>query len=146
MALSFGMRSSPAIFNSVAEVIEWVIGQEFKIACLVHYLDGWLATSPITCLAHQQAAILLIVPLYLRIPLATKKVEGPPTALPFLGIILECQQRESRLPEDKCVDLRCIISHAITKEFISQGNLKRNAKLVNVWKVGVKSETVYQIK
>jgi len=38
---------------------------------------------------------------YLGVPLALQKVEGPATALPFFGIVLDTTQMEARLPEEK---------------------------------------------
>ena len=39
-------------------------------------------------------------------PLALEKVEGPVTALPFLGIILDSNKMEARLPLDKLTRIR----------------------------------------
>jgi len=38
---------------------------------------------------------------YLGVLLALEKVEGPATALPFLGIVLDTTRMEARLPEEK---------------------------------------------
>ena len=103
--LPFGLRSSPAIFNSVAECIEWIIINEFSIPDLLHYLDDFLCISATALLANQYAVILIHAFNYLGIPLAAEKVKGPLPVLYFLGIELNCQQLEVRLPEPKLQEL-----------------------------------------
>ena len=103
--LPFGLRSSPAIFNSVAECIEWIIINEFSIPDLLHYLDDFLCISATALLANQHAVILLRAFNYLGISLAAEKVEGPLPVLRFLGIELDCQQLEASLLEPKLHEL-----------------------------------------
>ena len=40
-ALQFGFRSAPKIFNSVADVVEWVV-RVHGVSELFHYLDDFL--------------------------------------------------------------------------------------------------------
>ena len=47
---------------------------------------------------------------YLGIPLALEKVEGPSTALSFLGIMLNTITMEAKLPEEKLRKLRVEVS------------------------------------
>ena len=121
--LPFGLRSSPAIFNDVAVCIEWVMRNEFQIKSLIHYLDDFLGVAPNALLANQQAGILLRAFLYLGIPLATSKIEGPAPTLNFLGITLDCVKLECRLPDDKLIELRHLLSSAVQCQFINQGEL-----------------------
>ena len=44
--------------------------------------------------------------LQLGIPLALEKLEGPSQSLTFLGIILDTQSMEARLPDDKLLRIR----------------------------------------
>ena len=44
--------------------------------------------------------------LQLRIPLALDKVEGPSKSLTFLGIVLDTERMEARLPEEKLARIR----------------------------------------
>ena len=39
LALPFGLRSAPYIFNTVAEAVEWILVNSYKIPDLLHYLD-----------------------------------------------------------------------------------------------------------
>lgn len=123
MVLPFGLRSSPAIFDSVASCIEWIMHQEFSIPSLLHYLDDFLCIAPNAVIANQRSAILLRAFLYLGIPLAEKKVEGPAPVLDFLGITLDCIRLECRLPDDKLTELRGLLNDITTRQSISQGEL-----------------------
>ena len=86
--LPFRLRSSPAIFDSVASDIEWIVQHQFSIHQLLHYLDDFLCVSSGAVVANQQLSILLRAFVYLGVPLAPTKVEGPLSCLTFLGITL----------------------------------------------------------
>ena len=46
LALPFGLRSAPYIFNSVAHMVEWIILNRYNVADLMHYLDDFLTAGP----------------------------------------------------------------------------------------------------
>ena len=52
----------------------------------------------------------------LGIPLATEKVSGPATTLDFLGILLDTEKLEARLPEDKLARVRDTITEWLNKK------------------------------
>lgn len=110
--LPFGLRSSPYIFNSVADAVQWILTHKFSIADLLHYLDDFLnVCGQSWTLATQQLEIIKAAFQYLGIPLAADKVEGPAHVLVFLGIVLDCLALEARLPPDKLAELRTLLSH-----------------------------------
>ena len=39
LAVPFGWRSAPYIFNTVAEAVEWILVNSYKVPDLLHYLD-----------------------------------------------------------------------------------------------------------
>ena len=41
LVLPFGSRSSPFIFNSVAEAVEWILANNYAICPLFHYLEDF---------------------------------------------------------------------------------------------------------
>ena len=61
---------------------------------------------------------------YNCVPLAPAKVEGPARSLTFLGIILDCERLEARLPMDKLTDLRSLLASTINSRKISQRQLE----------------------
>ena len=39
LALPFCLRSAPYIFNAVAEAVDWILMNSYKVSDLLHYLD-----------------------------------------------------------------------------------------------------------
>ena len=104
--LPFGLRSAPKLFNILAEFLAWIARQR-NVSFLIHYLDDFLTMGPpssVSC-QHNLDTIIQICN-YLGVPLALEKVEGPSTALTFLGIVLDTIKMEARLPEEKLSKLR----------------------------------------
>ena len=66
------------------------------------------------CLQEQsKLSILLRAFVYLGVPLAPAKVEGPLSCLTFLGITLDCIRLEARLPLDKLVEIRSLLTDTV---------------------------------
>ena len=69
---------------------------------LIHYLDDYLTMGPpasATCQHNPEIFTSLCAAL--GVPLASDKLEEPSTSLSFLGIILDTDRMEIRLPSDK---------------------------------------------
>ena len=99
--LPFGLRSAPKLFNILADFLSWILDQKGAFPT-IHYLDDFLTMGPaksLTC--HRNLEIMMEVLEQLGIPLALDKLEGPSHRLTFLGIILDTEQMQARLPEDK---------------------------------------------
>ncbi len=46
LALPFGLRSAPYIFNSLADLFHWIIVNNFLVPDLLHYLDDYFTLGP----------------------------------------------------------------------------------------------------
>ena len=46
LALPFGLRSASYIFNSVADLVEWILKNKYRVLDLMHYLDDFITASP----------------------------------------------------------------------------------------------------
>ena len=80
------------------------------IEFLWHYLDDFITIGrpgSEECIAHLHLLIDLCI--QLGIPLATEKVEGPCTCLPFLGIEIDSVAQELRLPAEKLARLGSLL-------------------------------------
>ena len=56
LAFPFGLRSAPAIFNAVADLVEWILVNNYGIDDLLHYLDDFILAAPansMVCAAFQ---------------------------------------------------------------------------------------------
>ena len=108
--LPFGLRSALFVFNTLAEALEW-IARQHGLTYIHHYLDDFFVAgapdSP-ACSAHLRTLTSLCNTL--GIPLAKEKLEGPATQLEYLGILLDTDLLDARLPLDKLHDLKSALS------------------------------------
>lgn len=101
--LPFGLCSSCAIFEWFSTAAEWIVkkhGEPF-IKWLIHYIDDFFLVSHDEHLAKQQLDSLLAIFRVLGLPVAPHKLEGPAQRLTFLGIEIDSNRMEARLPQDK---------------------------------------------
>ena len=105
-ALPFGLRSAPKIFSAVADALLWVM-YEKGVTSELHYLDDFLLFGrPGTSECARNLSRALLTCQELEIPVAENKVEGPSTALAFLGIEIDTEQGILRMPSDKLTNLQ----------------------------------------
>ena len=104
-ALPFGLRSAPKIFNTVADCLQWILREQG--VTVIHYLDDYLICGPRNsgvCASSLQTTLQVCDQLGVKV--SQKKLEGPTTKLTFLGILLDTERLELRLPEEKLLRLR----------------------------------------
>ena len=111
LALPFGLRSAPFIFNSVAEMVEWILLNRHHLSDLLHYLDDFITAGPpnSTQCSHNLLTAQSVCR-KLGLPLHPGKCVGPATCLVVLGIELDSLEQSARLPEDKLAAVRELIS------------------------------------
>src|SRR5882724_10646696 len=103
VVLMFGGKSAPYIFNFFAEVLNWII-QKHIPARLRHYLDDFLPIfRPSMSLQTANAAIDWIENMAgaLGLSFQPKKTVRPTICLEFLGLELNSEAMEARLPISK---------------------------------------------
>lgn len=98
----FGLRSARGIFNSVADMVEWILKTNYAIRELLHYLDDFITAGPANSLsyAHRLNTAISVVS-ELGLPLHPQKCIGPATCLVVLGIEIDTVAEIARLPADK---------------------------------------------
>ncbi len=110
LVLPFGLRSAPFIFNSVAEMVEWILRHNYSIRDLLHYLDDYITAGPPECLdCARNIALASSVCQRLGLPLHPDKTVGPSTRLTVLGIELDTILQIARLPPTKLQDLKLLL-------------------------------------
>ena len=105
--LPFGARSSPAIFNTFADVLTWILSYHGEIDFIVHYLDDFLICAPDKETCTSWLCTFQDIMKYLGVPVAHDKTVPPSSVLVFLGIEIDVQHQMIRLPNDK---LNCLLS------------------------------------
>ena len=101
MTLSFGLRSAPYIFSSVADLAEWVLKNKYDVNFLLYYLDDFHTLGPPNSQACQRNLDTCIQQFWgWRILLHPYKLEGPSTLLTVLGIELDSLLLQACLPQE----------------------------------------------
>ena len=102
LALPFGLRSAPYIFNSMADMVEWILLNPHHVLDLLHYLDDFITAGPPNSdQCAQNLATFLAVCKSLGLPLHPDKCVGPSSRLVVLGIKLDLVVQVARLSADK---------------------------------------------
>lgn len=114
--LPFGLRSAPKLFNIMADLLEWILLNQ-GVTFLLHYLDDFLTMGqPGTTVCQRNLHLLIEICNILGIPIAIEKIDGPTTVLDFLGILLDTEQMEARLPQDKFERIQATIREWLGKK------------------------------
>ncbi|PIL25946.1 hypothetical protein GSI_11700 [Ganoderma sinense ZZ0214-1] len=103
VVLVFGAKSAPYIFNLFAEGLHWIIQRHIP-ASLRHYLDDFLPIfPPSTAPPLAQTAVEWTMALgeELGLEFQGNKTIFPMTCLDFLGLDLDTDAMEARMPADK---------------------------------------------
>ena len=107
--LPFGLRSAPKLFTTFADVVAWAI-HCCGVRYILHYLDDFLIMgAPISSEATIAASKAMEFFSATGIPVADHKTEGPATSLTFLGVLIDTDRFQLRLPEDKLLRLRELV-------------------------------------
>ena len=109
-ALPFGLRSAPKLFSALANAVLWIMGRH-GVAHAIHYLDDYLVMAlPGTDECQSALHTCLRLCEHLGVPIADHKVDGPTTALIFLGVELDREAAVLRLPQEKLHHLKGLIT------------------------------------
>ena len=110
LLLPFGLRSAPFIFNSIADMVEWILLNKHHPSNLLQYLDDFITAGPpqsSQCAYNLNMAVSVCH--RLGLPLHANKCVGPATSMAILGIELDSVNQVACLPEDKLLALRELI-------------------------------------
>ena len=108
--LPFGLRSTLIIFMAVADALQWIMEKE-GVSPVFHYLDDFTTLGPPRspqCQWNIQG--IRQVCRSTCTPLEEDKCEGASPVMTFLGMQLDSQKLEIRLPADKLERLQQLLS------------------------------------
>ena len=134
----FWSSISSFIFNSIADLVEWILVSSYQIPDLLHYLDDFITAGPPQSLqcAHNLATAMQVCQ-QLGLPLHPAKFVGPTTVLVVLGIELDSFNQVARLPQEKLLALKNLISSWLPRKWCNRhelesliGHLHHAAKVV----------------
>ena len=104
-----GLASSCQLFESFSSAIQWIIENQVPEIQVVHYLDDFLVIAPDkhTCQEHLDALLALFGEL--GVPIAHEKTTIPSQIVTFLGIELDTNAFQARLPIEKLIEYRGLL-------------------------------------
>lgn len=103
--LPFGLKSSCRIWEYFAHALAFMLKAQGGETVVLHYVDDFLFVASSEEQAHAALASALALCRRLGLPMAADKTEGPTRCLTFLGIELDTDAMEARLPADKLLEL-----------------------------------------
>lgn len=125
LALPFGLPSVPHIFNSIAEIVEWILVNNYQIPDLLHYLDDFITAGPPD--SPQCALNLRTAPRVcqsLGLPLHSGKCMGPSPVMTVLGIELDSVAQVARLPDDKLLAIQDMVHSWLPRKWCTRPDLE----------------------
>ena len=108
--LPFGASSSCAIFERFSSGLQWIAQNKFGLKNMLHILDDFLFLGPANsevCLTDLN--IFLALCKHIGVPIKTSKTEMPTSIITFMGLTLDSDLMEARLPPDKLSKLRDLL-------------------------------------
>ena len=112
--LPFGLRSSPKIFDAVADALEWIIANEgeFFVEFVIHYLDDFLfGGRPNADTSRRSLDLALHTCEVLGFPVMSEKV------------VIDTAAMEIRLPEEKLHHLKSLLRAWISRRSCTKREL-----------------------
>ena len=106
--LPFGLWSAPKIFTAVADALEWCFRRQ-GVRHVGHYLDDYIMGEPGTMECAANMATIMNTCSRLGVPIAPGKCEGPSMCITYLGIELDTQSMELRLPAEKLKRVKAVV-------------------------------------
>lgn len=101
----------------------WILRENYGISNILHLLDDFLTINSPDFEATRKMALVHHVFAKLGIPLSNKKTMGLSTELEYLGIILDTDRVEARLPEEKLVRISQLIQQFSTQKSCTKREL-----------------------
>ena len=121
---------------------------------LIHYIDNFLtAGKPASPQCQQNLTCIEKACADLGVPLKREKVVGPTTSLDFLGIVLDTEAMELRLPDEKVTQLKGLLEEWLVKKSCRKrellsfiGKLAHACKIVRVGRIFLRRFIDYSMK
>ena len=121
--LAFGCRSSPRIFDNLAQALCWIASNNYNIRCIFHPLDDFLTIDLPISNGESTFSTMMYIFNSLCVPLSENKLAGPCTCLEYLGIILDSDKMQCRLPADKVERIMNFIKELLSKRSCTKREL-----------------------
>ena len=129
--LPMGCSASCNIFETFSTALQWAALRYSTDFEMLHVLDDFLFISPEKEKCNKGLQTFLTLCSKIGVPIAEEKTEGPHQILTFLGIELDSNVMEARLPKDKLEKGQKMISEFMTKEKVTLTELQSLTGFLN---------------
>lgn len=127
--LCMGLASSPYIFSKVSDFLVRC-AHRHKIQEIINYLDDFCLVSRDQKIATEEQSKFMGILRYLGFYINYTKLIPPSTDTKFLGIMINSETLEMRLPSDKLQKLRTILKWFIDRKKVRKKDLEKLAGLL----------------
>ena len=134
--LLMGAASSCSLFEAFATAFHWIIRNKLGLVNSLHYLDDWFFVESSHSACQYDIRVFKHIAKKLGIPLAPEKQEGPSTVITFLGIELDSDRMEARIPRDKLDRYRNQLDRIVQSDVTTMGDLRTLAGKLN-WTLSI---------
>ena len=129
--LPMGCSASCNIFETFSTALQWTALRYSTDFEMLHVLDDFVFISPEKEKCNKGLQTFLTLCSKIGVPIAEEKTEGPHQILTFLGIELDSNVMEARLPKDKLEKGQKMISEFMTKEKLTPTELQSLTSFLN---------------
>jgi hypothetical protein len=105
------------------ELFAGLLRTSLKWNLFFYLLDDFLTIDRPDSCAERTMALMTTLFKRLNIPLAKHKVVGPCTVIEYLGIILDAEKMEARLPQEKVIRICNFIKQFLNRNVCSKREL-----------------------
>lgn len=139
--MPFGSRLSSVYMQRMAQFIQRAVLRQGVLTII--YLDDILVICPKSEDPTEKFDIVMTTVRELGLPIAWEKIVTPTSVIRFLGIVINLEDREIRIPEEKIASFLTLAKQTVTKTFISRKSLQSIAGHINHLSKGVKRARLF---
>ena len=121
--MCFGLRVGPMQFNKVSEFIYSILSDLYGIQ-IVNYLDDFIVVASTKEEAQWAQSMVINILRYVGFHISWAKVTPPSQVCRFLGLEIDSNEMEIRLPVDKLEKLKGLLAKYINKNSIGKKELE----------------------
>ncbi|CAC5410027.1 unnamed protein product [Mytilus coruscus] len=129
--IPIGCRTSCKIFEEFSTALEWIAHNKLGVSAIVHILDDFLIIEKSKSEALSKLKAFIHLCEDIGVPLAAEKTELPSQIMDFVGISLDTQKQEARLPTDKLLKCRTLIQKFLNMDVCTLRELQSLIGLLN---------------
>ncbi|CAF4209424.1 unnamed protein product [Rotaria sp. Silwood2] len=115
LRLPFGSRSSPKLFDMLSAAIVWIAEHNYGLKKMLHLLDDFFVVDSRNDGGERTSVMISLIFNRLKIPLSVHKTVGPAQEIEYLGIILDSNRMEARLPQAKVLRIMEMIKSLLNR-------------------------------